>query len=60
MPKVYTIKELERVLHLSERTIFRHLKDGTLTGSKHGKWLFTDEDIKAFLSRGRKKQNKKK
>ncbi len=60
MKKVYTIKELKDVLHLGERTIFKYLKEGWLRGSKHGKWLFTDEDIKNFLARGRKKSPSRK
>lgn len=59
MPKIYTIEELKKILHLSERTIFNYLKKGNLTGSKHGKWLFTDEDVKEFLAKGRNKPSRK-
>ncbi len=58
--KIYTLKDLvdKNILRIGERTIFKYLKQGILTGSKsdgQGKWLFTDEDIQKFLQRGRKK-----
>jgi len=60
MTKTYTLKDLENLLHVKERTLFRYLKERRLTGSKHGKWLFTDEDIKEFLAKGRKKSPSRK
>lgn len=61
--KIYTLKELEKILPIKERTIFKYLKLGVLTGSRardKGKWLFTEKDIKKFLQRGRKKPLHKK
>jgi len=55
MTKTYTLKDLEKILHVKERTLFRYLKEKLLRGSKHGKWLFTDGDIKEFLASGRGK-----
>jgi len=60
MTKTYTLKDLEGLLHVKERTLFRYLKEKRLNGSKHGKWLFTDEDIKEFLANGRKKSHNRK
>lgn len=60
MTKTYTLKELEKMLNIKERTLFRYLKKGLLTGSKVGKWRFTDQDIKDFLERGRNKPAKSK
>ncbi|MFA5773153.1 MAG: helix-turn-helix domain-containing protein [Candidatus Paceibacterota bacterium] len=51
--KIYTIEEVAKLLKCSERQIFRYLKDKKLSGSKQGKWRFTDKDIKDFLKRGR-------
>jgi excisionase family DNA binding protein len=59
MKKIYTIKELKDVLHLGERTIFKYLKEGRLSGSKHGKWRFTEEDVNNFLKSGRKSTKRK-
>lgn len=61
--KIYTLKDLadKKILRIGERTIFKYLKKGLLTGSKaEGKWLFTEEDIKKFLECGRKKSPQKK
>ncbi len=52
--KIYTIKEIAKILKCSERQIFRYLAAGELHGSKQGKWRFTDKDIETFLKRGRK------
>ncbi len=58
MIKTYTLQELEKILNVKERTLFRYLKKGWLKGSKRGKWRFTEQDVKDFLSNGRKKKNK--
>lgn len=60
MTKTYTLKDLEKILHVKERTLFRYLKEKRLRGSKHGKWLFTDKDIKEFLAKGVKKSPNRK
>ncbi len=60
MMKTYTLKDLEKILHVGERTLFRYLKSGKLTGANHGKWLFTEEDVDALLKRGRKKARTRK
>lgn len=58
--KIYTIQEVAKVLKCSERQIFRYLERGKLSGSKQGKWRFTDGDVRAFLNIGRGYQRKKK
>lgn len=55
MIKTHTLKDLEKVLGVKERTLFRYMQKGWLKGSKLGKWRFTDQDIKDFLNRGRDK-----
>ena len=60
MTKTYTLKDLEAILHVKERTLFRYIKEGRLKGSKHGKLLFTDEDVKEFIAKGRPKNTRKK
>ena len=56
MMKTYTLQDLEKILGVKERTLFRYLQKGWLKGSKRGKWRFTEQDIKKFLERGRKKK----
>jgi len=58
--KVYTLPEVAKLLKCSDRQIFRYLADGKLNGSKHGKWRFTDEDVRKFLNSGRKPRPKPK
>ncbi len=58
--KIYTLPELAKLFKCSERQIFRYLTSGKLNGSKHGRWRFTDDDIKEFLKSGRKKPTVKK
>ena len=53
--KIYTIKEIAKILKVTERQVFRYLASGKIEGSKQGKWRFTDEDVRAFLSAGRNK-----
>lgn len=53
--KIYTIEEVAKLLKCSERQIFRYLKQEKLSGSKQGKWRFTEEDVRAFLHNGRQK-----
>ena len=61
MQKIYRLKDLEKILHVDERTLFRYLVSDKLEGSKTGgKWLFTEKDIQKFLNAGRKpKRNNK-
>jgi len=54
MIKTYTLQDLEKILGVKERTLFRYLQRGWLKGSKIGKWRFIDEDVRAFLNTGRK------
>lgn len=55
MMKTYTLQDLEKILGVKERTLFRYLQKGWLKGSRRGKWRFTDEDVRDFLNSGRRK-----
>ena len=59
MIKTYSLLDLEKILGVKERTLFRYLKRGWLNGSKRGKWRFTAQDIKDFLKHGRNDKLKK-
>ncbi|HBA45522.1 TPA: excisionase [Candidatus Nomurabacteria bacterium] len=56
--KIYSIKEIAKILKCSERQVFRYLASGQLQGSKQGKWRFTDQDVRDFLKRGRDESKK--
>lgn len=60
MMKTYTLQDLEKILGVKERTLFRYLQKGWLKGSKRGKWRFTNEDVRKFLETGRKEMGYKK
>lgn len=53
MEKIYTLKQVAKILELSERTIFRYLKTGKISGSKIGHWRFTEQDVKEFLEKNK-------
>ena len=59
MIKTYTLQDLEKMLKVSERTLFRYLDKGWLKGSLRGKWRFTDDDIRTFLNAGKKRKRSK-
>ena len=52
--QIYTLPEVANLLRCSERQLYRFMASGKLAGSKHGKWRFTDDDVRAFLDSGRK------
>lgn len=59
--KFYNVKDLQEVLGLSERTIFRFIENDELRGVKIGReWRFTQADIDAFIDLQRKKTEAKK
>lgn len=51
--KMYKLKELERILNLSRRTIRQYISDGKLRATKYGKdkrspWRVSSSDLRAF------------
>lgn len=54
--KVYSVKDVQDMLHISERTVFRHIRESELKGFKTGReWRFEQGDIDAFIKLRRKK-----
>ncbi len=50
LTEIYTIEQLQQILKLSDRTIFRLLKEGKLSGFKVGReWRFQELDINAYI-----------
>ena len=50
LTEIYTIEQLQQILKLSDRTIFRLLKEGKLSGFKLGReWRFQESDINAYI-----------
>lgn len=47
---LYTLQEVAQILKVSERTLYRWLKDGKLKAHKVGRhWRVKEEDLNAFL-----------
>ena len=57
--KILDVKQIQERLGISERTIFRLLKNGELTGFKVGRaWRFEESDLQGFIQRQREKISK--
>jgi excisionase family DNA binding protein len=54
--RIIDIKQVQELLHLSERTVFRLIKSGELRGFKAGReWRFEESDIEDFIKNQREK-----
>ncbi len=54
--ELLNVKQAQEILRISERTVFRLIKDGELKGFKVGReWRFEPSDIDAYIERQRKK-----
>ena len=57
MEKFYALQEVAKMLKLSERTIFRHLKSGKFKGAKvGGVWRFARGELKNILGKNTSKK----
>ncbi len=53
--KILDIKEVQQMLDLSERTVFRLIKSGKLKGFKAGReWRFEESDIDDYIREQKK------
>jgi len=48
--KTYRIGEAKKILGVSERSMYRYLKDGKLRATKIGYWRISEADLKKFIS----------
>lgn len=52
--KVYTATETCKLLKISQRTLYRYLREGSINGFRAGRqYRFTEDDIKDFIERKR-------
>lgn len=49
MDKLLTIREVARVLRVSERSVNRYIEAGRLRASKIGQWRIRQSDLEKFL-----------
>lgn len=48
--KVYNLKEIEEILDVSLRTLYRYIDSGRLKANKIGnKWIVTEQSLKDFI-----------
>ncbi|MBO0789999.1 MAG: helix-turn-helix domain-containing protein [Ktedonobacteraceae bacterium] len=54
--KLLTVKQVQDMLGISERTAFRMIKNGELKGFKVGReWRFEESDIQAYIQAQRRR-----
>ncbi len=51
--KFLTLKEVAKILRVSERSIFRYIHGGKLKASKIGYWRIREKDLEDFLAKNR-------
>lgn len=47
--KFLTVKEVAKILRVSERTIMRYIGSGRLKASKIGQWRVDEGDLRGFV-----------
>lgn len=51
--KIYTLKEVEDILKVSQRTLYNYIKHDKLRASKVGnQWRVRHEDLQEFIDKG--------
>ena len=51
--KIYSLKEVEEILQVTQRTLYNYIKEGKLKATKIGKyWRVGHEDLKEFIEKG--------
>ena len=53
MDKLFTIKEVAKILRVSERSVNRYIEAGKLKASKIGQWRIGQSDLEKFLKKTR-------
>ena len=47
--KLLTIKEVAKILRVSERSVLRYIESGRLRASRIGQWRIKESDLENFL-----------
>ncbi len=58
MDKLLTIKEVAKILRVSERSINRYIESGRLRASRIGQWRIKESDLEKFLDKNSNKAKK--
>ncbi|PIX88670.1 MAG: excisionase [Candidatus Nealsonbacteria bacterium CG_4_10_14_3_um_filter_36_16] len=59
MDKLLTIKEVAKILRVSERSVNRYIESGKLKASKIGQWRISQKDLEDFLNKTKNIKKKK-
>jgi len=51
MDKLLTIKEVAKILRVSERSVNRYIESGRLRASRIGQWRIKQSDLDKFLKK---------
>ncbi len=51
MDKLLTIKEVAKILRVSERSVNRYIESGRLRASRIGQWRIKQSDLDEFLKK---------
>ncbi|XOB40568.1 MAG: helix-turn-helix domain-containing protein [Candidatus Nealsonbacteria bacterium] len=51
MDKLLTIKEVAKILRVSERSVNRYIESGRLRASRIGQWRIKQSDLNKFLDK---------
>jgi len=51
MDKLLTIKEVAKILRVSERSVNRYIESGRLKASRIGQWRIKQSDLNKFLDK---------
>lgn len=57
--QLYSLKEVAKILRVSERSVFRYIHAKKLGATKIGYWRISDDDLKNFLSENANIQKRK-
>jgi len=47
--KLLAVKEVAKILRVSERSVLRYIESGRLRASKIGQWRIKEKDLEKFL-----------
>ncbi|PIZ74517.1 excisionase [Candidatus Peregrinibacteria bacterium CG_4_10_14_0_2_um_filter_43_11] len=47
--KLLTLKEVAKILRVSERSVMRYIESGRLKASKIGQWRIRQTDVASFI-----------
>ncbi len=53
---LYTLREVEEILKVTQRTLYKYIKEGRLKATKAGNWRVKHSDLMDFVNKGASKK----